>query len=82
MSSTFGNSACGSAFDQSGRNKDVHLRKITMWYADDCLMGLKTEFDGKGGYKSEMYGKASGDEKSLGLDWSEFITGVDIKGGK
>jgi len=81
VSATFGNSDCGSGFDESGRSKDIHLRRVTTYYSDGCLMGLKTDFAGKGGDKSTLYGSAKGESKSFGLGWTEYITGVDIKGG-
>jgi hypothetical protein len=84
MSAVFGDSSCGSLFDQSSRAKDLHLRKVTMWYTNGCLMGLKVAMDYKGGYKSvsHMFGMAKGKQTSLELGWEEFIIGVDLKGGK
>jgi hypothetical protein len=46
ISSVMGNSACGNNFDESGRNKDSHLRRVTMWFSEGCVQGLKTEFAG------------------------------------
>jgi hypothetical protein len=42
-----GNSGCGDGFDESGRAKDIHLRRVTMWYDNGCVTGLKTEYAGE-----------------------------------
>lgn len=41
-----GNSGCGEGFDESGRAKDIHLRRVTMWLDNGCVTGLKTEYAG------------------------------------
>jgi hypothetical protein len=73
---------CGEAFDESNRGTDRHLRRVTVWYQEGCVAGLKTEYAGKGGDKTNMFGKANGEQKSLGLEWSEFVKDMDIKSGK
>jgi hypothetical protein len=82
ISNTLGSTSCGKDFDESSRDKNLHLRRLTMWYNDGCLAGLKTEYDGKGGYRSTMFGEAKGEQKSFGLGWKEYIKDVDVKGTK
>jgi hypothetical protein len=53
-----------------------------MWYDNGCLAGLKTEYDGQGGYRGSMFGEAKGQATSFGLGWKEYIKDVDVKGTK
>lgn len=68
---------CGITFTQIQRNTTLHLKKLSVYSNNSCIVGLKTQFGSKA-TDTRLIGQQSVTEKSISLGDSEYITGVEV----